>query len=434
MFYGTPSRQIVDMFDKNVLNNNEALVPGMDPLGVQAGPNYKLPKKAGFSYLGDRLLPYGLQKAVNATDTSSIKVSLLGLSMDTNTGKYRLVRTMHGVLPMGTTRPGELMFRRKPVRVDPNKAIIRGQEYMSSVIKTSVETHDAVYSTVPGPGNSQYAIDTAIKFDEYGAITSLNYLLGLFDNNGILTADNYAAKIMRDFRREITSFDQLPSNWDLIRTFITNFTPEGLFVIEPILGGVQSPFHPYDMGIVTHGQPFHAANLVFHKTTGRYPPIGETFGLAIPKSLFIDIDQYCQTETNNVEESTNFEDNDRTFWHYNLFLVVYRCSDYNIAFRVVKTTHTVPYVHLAFKQIYSAAFQKYIQFRKAKSSYLEQMDEESVEGDDWGIYYRPLFTAVYRLGYVPKARKGEPTIIYTEDDYMQFKTFMLTLGNEWETN
>ena len=416
MFYGTPNRQIVNLFDqKNILNNHEALIPGIDPLGVKAGPAYKMPQKAGFSHMGDHILPYGLQKATNAVNSSTIRVSMTGQTMDTNTGNYRLVKTRHKVLPMANTLPGELLFKRKPVILDNNKAILRGSTYISSVINTATQTYDAMYSSIPGPGNSAYAIDTALQFGDYGAVTSLSHLLQLLRLNAILNEDNYATTIIRDFYTptEIISNQFIRSQWDPVRIFINNFQPVGLFARDLILGGVQSDSCPYEMAIITHGQPYHAANEAFHDNIGQHPPIGQSFGLLLRKSLFIDIDQYSQNQDPNLNPCS----------HSNLFLLLYRIGDFDIAFKIVKTRHTVQYIHHFFKQYYKSSYDKYIQFRNNNLSLSRHQRQLT----------RHLFSAVYRLGYIPKAPKGHQNIC-SQNNYVQFKTFILTLGNEWETN
>ena len=68
------------------------------------------------------------------------------------------------------------------------------------------------------------------------------------------------------------------------------------------------------------------------------------------------------------------------------------------------------------REHFTQSYNKYIQFRR----------QNLIMDPDKGVK-KHLFSAIYRLGYIPKKRKGEQNI-RINNDTIQFKTFILTLG------
>lgn len=427
-------RNLFEFKNAFLQDSYEPQILGDNPLGTSVAPVYDT-NKGGRSggYYPDLLREKTMRiKSGIAGSASGVSVlfPLSHIAKNTCKGTYTFSKTNSLVMPPQNTAPGELMLSRKRLTVCDTDRLTKGHEYTSKIMHTATNIGDALISVYDDMSSASYLMDIA-RINDYGKVISfkhareslLNCSSGLIQENNCLPYNIVTG--FQDVKKDFADYDDYPVDWDPVGKFIQTFMPCGLFLNETDTYAADSGVATYRITIANSGDPNYAGDMACYSTTGWVP--SHSFSLIIPEECFVDLDQDSDPYMAGME--------------FNLYLLVIRKNSNELDMRLVKSRHTAIYVkNMAYQSLSGPS--GYLDYQ---SHALEKIGrytpscgdmDNAINQPDFGLLHLPRYSAIFRLGYVPKTPCNMQQLNIVTDKnnvrWIKFEKFIIDLGKCWE--
>lgn len=402
------------------------LVLGTHPSGRSVGGQYST-KTVGYypKVMNEKIL--NIKKGLQGSGSDAkVLFSMTHLAKDTNIGSYTFNKTNSHIMPPGQALPGELLLARKRLEVSDVDQVRKNIDYIDEVARESKKIGDALISSYSEANSSSYTIDIA-RIGAYGKVTNFNHLRTCLANR--LGTNNTLSAIVSDFtdaKERFATYEQYPYDWDPVGNFTKSFLPCGLFLNEVDGYAANSGAATYRVAIATAGNPNYAGEMAA-RAAFCYAP-SDNYGLTIPVDSFRDLDK-DGLMTKGVE--------------FYIYILVMRADNIDgIHLYIVKSRMTEEYIKDAsIEQINGSrgylTYQTQIMENIGRHTQSCQGGLESaIKKKDFGTIHTPMYSSVFRLGYVPSGPQNKPPYVMfqhplTGENMYTFPRFIVDLSYSW---